>query len=359
MKVSVNLVVKGTRHYKAGELLRKGSLSSGVAIRLEHQPDNPHDRNAVAVLVRRTGAMLGHVSRDLAPKYAELVSSGKIVEATIANVSEERGYININIQVVYEQSEEELAQKHNSLLWQSASSMPSTPGVYAIRNNESGRQYVGSSNNIQNRIQSHIRDLSLGCHANHALQSDFSCLGANRFEAQVLVGDVSTSSLSSVESDHISSLLNKGVSLYNLTADGQGIGFRPRDNSKSEPISDRFARQRVEEERRRADSILSEKRKKIYEAFEPRFEALLPNTSFWVYFTATFVGVLIMLLILVSKIKDRTLLILSAITSFVISPFIRSYFQKKARQKPKYQELLKECDEQLAALVKERNSQNL
>src|SRR4030042_581526 len=123
MKVSINLVVKGTRYYKAGELLRKGSLSSGVAIRLKHEPDNPHDRNAVAVLVRRTGAMLGHVSRDLAPKYAELVNSGKIIEATIANVSEERGYININICVVYEQSEEKLAQKHNTLLWQSASSM--------------------------------------------------------------------------------------------------------------------------------------------------------------------------------------------------------------------------------------------
>ena len=359
MKVSINLVVKGTRYYKAGELLLKGSLSSGVAIRLEHQPDNPHDRNAVAVLVRRTGAMLGHVSRDLAPKYAELVNSRKIIEATIANVSEERGYININIRVVYEQSEEELAQKHNTLLWQSASSMPTTPGAYAIRNNESGRQYVGSSNNIKDRIQSHIRDLSLGCHANHALQSDFSCLGANRFEAQVLVRDVSTSSLSSVESDYISSLLNEGVSLYNLTADGQGIGFRPRVYSKSEPISDRLARQRVEGERRRADSILSEKRKKIYEAFEPRFETLLPNTSFWVYFTATFVGVLIMLVILVPKIKDGTLLILSTITSFVIAPFIQSYFQKKARQNPKYQELLKERDEQLATLVKERNSQNL
>lgn len=359
MEVAVNLVVKGTPYYKADELLRKGFLSSGVAIRLEHHPDNPHDRNAVAVLVKRTGEMLGHVSKDLAPKYAELVNSEKIVEVTIANASEESGYININIHVVYEQSEEELAQKHNTLLWQSASLMPTTPGVYAIKNNESGRQYVGSSNNIKNRIQSHIRDLFLGCHANHVLQSDFSCLGANCFEAQVLVNDVSTSSPFSAESDLISSLLNKEVRLYNFTADGQGIGFRPRDNSESEPISDRLARQRVEEERRRADSIFSEKRKKIYKAFEPRFEALLPNMSFWVYFIATFGGVLITLVILFPKIKGGILLILPAITSFVIAPFIRSYFQKKARQNPKYQELLKERDVQLAALVKERNSQNL
>jgi hypothetical protein len=71
---TVNLVVKGTKYYKAAELFQRGSLSSGLAIRLEHQPHNPHDKNAVAVLVRESGSILGHVSRELAPKYAALIN---------------------------------------------------------------------------------------------------------------------------------------------------------------------------------------------------------------------------------------------------------------------------------------------
>lgn len=359
MRVTVNLAVKGTRHYKASELLRKGSLSSGMAIRLEHHPDNPHDKNAVAVRVKETGAMLGHVLRDLAPKYVALINSGKIVEAAIANVSEDLGYISIHIRVMYEQSNEELAKKHSTRLWQSGLSMPAASGVYAIRNIESGGQYVGSSNDIKDRIQSHIRDLSHGCHTNHALQSDFSRLGFNHFEARVLVRDVVISSLAAVESDRISSLLKAGANLYNLTADGQGTGYRSRGYSKSEPISDQLARQKAEEERRRIAAIYAERRKKIQDAFEPRMAALLPSMSFWAYFGVAFVITLIVLAVLIPKIKCETLFILSAIASLLISPFIQRHFQEKQKQTPQYQKLLRERDEQLTSLEKERTAQNL
>lgn len=187
MRATANLSVKGTRYYKAAELLQKGSLSSGLAIRLEQQPDNPHDKNAVAVRVKKTGAMLGHISRGLAPKYATLINSGTITEASIINIDKNGAYINIDVRVVYEQSDHQLKEKHSSRLWMSASELLEEPGVYAIRNVESSRQYIGSSNNIKDRVRSHIRDLSLGCHANHALQSDFSNLGLDYFEAKVLV----------------------------------------------------------------------------------------------------------------------------------------------------------------------------
>jgi hypothetical protein len=62
---------------------------------------------------------------------------------------------------------------------------------------------------------------------------------------------------------------------------------------------------------------------------------------------------------LIPKVNDGTLLILSAITSFVIAPIIRSYLQKKAVQDPKYKELLKEREEKLSVLVKKHRSQNL
>ena len=90
MRATANLSVKGTRYYKAAELLQKGSLSSGVAIRLEHEPDNPYDKNAVAVRVKQTGAKLGHLSIEVAAKYAELLNSGKVFEGKITNIAKKR-----------------------------------------------------------------------------------------------------------------------------------------------------------------------------------------------------------------------------------------------------------------------------
>lgn len=90
MRVSANLKVKGTKYYRAVELFRRGSLSKGTAIQLVHQPDNPYDKNAVAVKVKKTGAMLGYISRELALKYAALINSGKISEASISKIEKKK-----------------------------------------------------------------------------------------------------------------------------------------------------------------------------------------------------------------------------------------------------------------------------
>jgi len=124
MRAIANLSVKGTRYYKAAELLQKGSLSPGLAIHLEHEPDNPYDTNAVAVRVKRSGAMLGHVSRELAAKYVALLNSGKVIEATITNIVKNGSYTNIDIRVVYEQCDDPLKEKHSSDLRQSAPALP-------------------------------------------------------------------------------------------------------------------------------------------------------------------------------------------------------------------------------------------
>jgi HIRAN domain len=100
MRTTTNLSVKGTRYYKAAELLQKDSLLSSTAIRLEHQPHNPHDKNAVAVRVKRTGAMLGHISREVAAKYVELLNSGKVIEASVTKIAKEGPYINIDVRAI-------------------------------------------------------------------------------------------------------------------------------------------------------------------------------------------------------------------------------------------------------------------
>jgi hypothetical protein len=119
MHVSARITVKGTRYYKSAELLKDGSLAPGVAIRLEHRPHNPHDSNAVAVCVKSTGAMLGYMPRDLAPKYAALVFGGKIISATVSSIA--KSDLTVKVLVIYEQSDEELVRLHASRLWFSAS----------------------------------------------------------------------------------------------------------------------------------------------------------------------------------------------------------------------------------------------
>lgn len=338
MRTSAILTVKGTKYYRATELFRRGSLSSGVIIHLEHQPNNPHDKNAVAVKIKRNGAMLGHVSKNLAPKYAVLIDEGRIVEASISRAEMNGACININVQVVYEQSDEQLSQIHNSRLWLSASSMPTDAGVYAIRNTNSGRQYIGSSTNLKSRLRSHIRQLSFGCHANHALQSDFSKLGAEYFEAEVLASGITSSALASVEAERITQLLNSGAALYNLTADGQGTGPNYRGHPL-EPVSDRLARQRAEVER-----------KAIIDAFEPRLAALLPQANFWAYFVVTFFCAFIGFATVLPKIKDGSLFVLSGVVAFVVSRFISVHFQEKAKQSVRYQSLVKQRNDQLEAI---------
>lgn len=258
MRVTVNLAVKGTRYHKAAELLQNGSLSSGLEIRLKHQPDNPHDKNAVAVLVNRTGAMLGHLSRELAPKYATLVNSGKIIEAYVADIRKNGAYINIDLRVVYEQSDDQLAEKHSSRLWMSYAVLPETPGVYLIQNIESGRQYIGSSNNIKERVRSHIGDLLLGRHANHSIQSEYNCLGLNYFEAKVILSGIALSCLTEKEAEIISSALANGAALYNSTEDGQGLGRKPRGYPPAS-ISDRLTKGRAETEQGKSVPVSAEK----------------------------------------------------------------------------------------------------
>lgn len=352
MRNTVNLAVKGTRFYNAAELLQRGSLISGLTINLEHQPDNPYDKNAVAIRVKETGEMLGHVSRELAHKYASLSDDWKIIEASIARVERNGAYINIDVRVVYdaEESYEQLAAKHNSLLWSSISAMPEKSGVYAIRNIDTGRQYIGSSKNLKDRLRSHFRNLSIECHANHVLQSDFSHLGADHFEAKILVSCISPSSLTSVEAARITSLLTSGATLYNLTADGQGTMRNIGSHTDSKPISDRLVKQHTEAEPRQKDENLLEKRKAVIDTFDSKLASLLPQNNFWIYFFAIFICALILFVIIIQKINYFVLFILSGLFSFIFSKLTITIFKENAKKSPQYKNLVKQRDEKLAII---------
>ncbi len=50
-------------------------------------------------------------------------------------------------------------------------------GVYEIYSVKSGKRYIGSSKNIENRWQTHMRDLKNGNHHNYYLQKEYHKYG--------------------------------------------------------------------------------------------------------------------------------------------------------------------------------------
>lgn len=59
-------------------------------------------------------------------------------------------------------------------------------GIYAIRNTQNGRVYIGSCRHIPERWKSHRKQLSLGTHHNAELQADWNVLGSGVFTFDVL-----------------------------------------------------------------------------------------------------------------------------------------------------------------------------
>lgn len=71
------------------------------SLNLLHQPDNPHDMKAVAV-IDPDGRQLGFLSRDVAHQVARLLSRGVLVDAMATQITGGRGYhYGINLQISY------------------------------------------------------------------------------------------------------------------------------------------------------------------------------------------------------------------------------------------------------------------
>lgn len=65
--------------------------------------------------------------------------------------------------------------------------VPSLPGVYALRCNANGKQYVGSAQRMKARVGRHFIDLRAGQHPNPNLQASFDKYGEGAFESRVLL----------------------------------------------------------------------------------------------------------------------------------------------------------------------------
>ena len=77
----VEIEIVGESHYQTAI----ARCRTGERVLLIRQPDNPYDKNAVAV-TRTDGAILGYISRDEARGFAKLLDSGHKIYAEIHGI---------------------------------------------------------------------------------------------------------------------------------------------------------------------------------------------------------------------------------------------------------------------------------
>ncbi len=87
-------------------------------------------------------------------------------------------------------------------------------GVYSITCRSNGRKYIGSSNDVKQRLWGHLSKLRAGTHAKHSLQADFHQYGEDAFGFQIerRCDDVASARL--IEREVIASNSKSGL-LYN------------------------------------------------------------------------------------------------------------------------------------------------
>jgi len=231
------LKVKGTRHYKANQAFSVGELSPDSNILLIPEPQNPHDKNAVAVLSSKQ-KMLGHISKEIAAKYQLLCMQNKIINVKVhsADTSNDYTLLDIRISVTYSLEGQSFKNKPN------ISTLPSSPGTYEI-SLECGPTYIGATGNLRRRYAQHLNELRNKNHSNKVLQADFDISRLSSFKFTVLRNTSTKVEAEKFESLEISSRLKSGKALYNKTLDGKGTNYT--NNQSSNTISDIFNKNQI------------------------------------------------------------------------------------------------------------------
>jgi len=223
--------LKGTKHYGAYEAYRQNVLYGGAKLELKAEPQNPYDSNAVSVWIGKT--KLGYINRDLAAKYQTIVLSEQITSCMISSLELASNGSKVEVYVRISYQDEIRAGIQND------HDIPSTSGVYEVRLDR-GRCYIGSTYNLKLRRSQHLSQLQSNTHVNVHLQRDYNFLGDASVKFSVLAQSVSVEAARILEKEEIYRRLVNGVSLYNCTADGQGI-FSEIGSTGDRTISDIYA----------------------------------------------------------------------------------------------------------------------
>lgn len=88
-------------------------------------------------------------------------------------------------------------------------------GIYCITNSHTGDFYIGSSVNIDKRLEYHFLELAYGLHHNYKIQLDYKEYGGDCFETEVLwiaPKDTDRNVIFAIEQEYI----NKHSPTYNI-----------------------------------------------------------------------------------------------------------------------------------------------
>jgi len=225
---TTNLKVVGTYYYQAIDAFRAGILSVGSVVKLVADTNNPHDKNAVAVYSKNLEFKLGHLRKDYAKKYQSLILQNKIHTCKVYSSELLTNSVELKISVTYDENP---FKDHAQI----SQIIPTVPGIYKISLG-ADKVYIGSTNNLKARCQSHLSALRNGTHKNNPLQKDFEKFGESHFVFDV-INFCQNEKLLKQEADAIKVAVKNGVSLYNLTGDGRG--YISNSNSSSNSITDR------------------------------------------------------------------------------------------------------------------------
>lgn len=223
--------VKGTRYYKAKLAYDRGDLVNNSPLRIAHQPNNKHDQNAIAIYLRKTGEMIGHIPREHAPLIRKLLELGRIVSISAKHLhpSGENLYLDCDINIT--------SNLKQTPAWTKAMSVQNIPGVYAITCTATGYTYIGESEHIRSRILEHLEQLNLLSHHNIPLQDCHEHHDNEdvwNFDILEVIED--ESKRKKRETEIIEELMNSGKDLFNRTPDGKGISSHCRNTRQPKTV---------------------------------------------------------------------------------------------------------------------------
>ena len=145
------------------------------AIQLKREPTNPHDSNAIAVII--SGAMAGHVVTKSAAIIAPILDEGARWRVEqISSASE--GISSIPLKIILEQETQSVPPPKLAAV--------KTVGIYRISIRGFDEIYVGQSRDFNERIKGHWRELNHRVHSNPVMRRLWQEVGGKHFGAAII-----------------------------------------------------------------------------------------------------------------------------------------------------------------------------
>lgn len=129
-------------------------------------------------------------------------------------------------------------------------------GVYQIINKKTGKMYIGSSIEVQKRLDRHKRELRKGIHHCIYLQRSWDKYGEKVFEFRVIQECLSIEDIRKAEQQYLKALKEKLYNTSNIASGGDLISYHPN--------KEKIVMKMKQSLKLRYQSMSPEDRKKVY-----------------------------------------------------------------------------------------------